>query len=529
MNIIVIDDQINVVKGVLVGVNWERLRVDQVYEAYNIIEAKERFRENQIDVMVCDIEMPMGNGIELLQWVREHSPKTECIFLTSHEEFEYAKAAIKLGSFDYLLQPIKYDDLEKVIAKAIEKIEAAAEVKTFYTYGTLWHNNQENILEKFWFDLLKGVYKNDLTKIIKAAKRFNLMINGEEKYLPVLVSIMRREVLLSEWDDELLKYALNNILTEVMGKEEGELQFIQMDSSHMVMLIPEKSGLDENQLIQKCQFFLSACFRDLKCSLSCYIGAYCNVTSLLDMLCRLADMDRENVANYNKVFVLNEHQKELECQIDFPDLKRWAMFLSQGHNDRVILELTEFIDKLLIEERLDSATLFKFHQEFIQMYYTVLESKEIKAHDLFKEKDISAMYLKSLNSVYDLMAFFKHILSFQLDQDHIEKYYKSAVDDIMEYINENLEKELTRNELAERVFLNPEYLSRLFKKQTGVSLTEYITNEKIKVAKQYLVKSDLCVSIIASKVGYLNFSHFSQVFKKITGVPPNEYRQNNRK
>jgi two-component system response regulator YesN len=106
-----------------------------------------------------------------------------------------------------------------------------------------------------------------------------------------------------------------------------------------------------------------------------------------------------------------------------------------------------------------------------------------------------------------------------------ESDYQSTIEKVKSYIRSNLDRELSRNEIADHVFLNPEYLSRLFRKETGQALIEYITQERIQTAIGYLVRTNMPVSIIASKVGHSNFSHFSKIFKKVTGMTPNEYRQ----
>ncbi|MEG2404278.1 MAG: AraC family transcriptional regulator, partial [Oscillospiraceae bacterium] len=99
------------------------------------------------------------------------------------------------------------------------------------------------------------------------------------------------------------------------------------------------------------------------------------------------------------------------------------------------------------------------------------------------------------------------------------------IEEIVEYIHQNIQKNITRKDLADAVYLNPEYLSRLFKKEKGCTLSEFILKEKMNIAKSLLETTGFSVSIIASKVGYSNFSHFAQCFKKGFGVSPSEFRQ----
>lgn len=106
---------------------------------------------------------------------------------------------------------------------------------------------------------------------------------------------------------------------------------------------------------------------------------------------------------------------------------------------------------------------------------------------------------------------------------------ESAVQQALEYVKKNLKRNITRTEVAEHVYLNEEYFSRLFKKETGVGFKEYVQSEKMKEAQKLLANSKLSVEIIASKVGYTNFSYFSAAFRKIVGVSPQEYRKSQNK
>lgn len=526
MHVIVIDDLIHVVKGIIAGVDWKQLHVDSVYEAYNGVQAKKVFEENEIHVMICDIEMPFGNGLELFEWVREHSPQTKCIFLTSHSEFEYAKSALKLGSFDYLLQPIKYEELEKVVASAINQVRKDLKDNTYYNFGILWEDNQNTILAKYWQDVLNGVYKGDMKKIIKAAAHVDYQITENDRFLLIYIHVLRREVSLSDWDDDLLRYTLSNILAELLDWDIKRLRMVQMDSGKLILVIDESETLPVQNAEHILNLFIHQCFKDIKCSIACYCGDYSVISLLPDLYRRMLIQADDNVACTRKVYKMGE-MLPVDYELEIPEIKRWETMLQQG-DSKVKDEVKSFLSKLLEEEKLNSAALFKFQQEFMRMFYSVTEAKQFNIHLLFEQKGVSELFTKSLNSIYNMLEFMDYILSFPLDQEHVDIYYKSSIDTVKEYIHDNLERDLTRNELAERVFLNPEYLSRLFKKETGLSLTTYITNERMNSSKELLIRTDMSISIIASKVGYSNFSHFSYVFRKVIGCSPIEFRQNHR-
>jgi len=118
--VLLVDDEYLAVCGIQKGVNWEKCQVSKVHTAFNAVEARRIIEKNPIDVLVCDIEMPGDSGIHLYEWIRENDPDVVCIFLSCHAEFDYARDAVELGAFRYLLKPMPYPDLERTIQEALE-------------------------------------------------------------------------------------------------------------------------------------------------------------------------------------------------------------------------------------------------------------------------------------------------------------------------------------------------------------------------------------------------------------------------
>lgn len=118
MNLLIVDDQPSIVASLLTGIHWRELGFSNVFSATSVLAAKEIFKKEKVDILLTDIEMPVENGISLLSWVRESGLDTECIFLTSHPDFFYAKQAIALGVVDYVLQPAKNEDIIRAVENA---------------------------------------------------------------------------------------------------------------------------------------------------------------------------------------------------------------------------------------------------------------------------------------------------------------------------------------------------------------------------------------------------------------------------
>ena len=122
MNVCLVDDQRAVVDSLKNGIRWEKLPVDKVYTACSAKEAKLILKNFPVDVLLSDIEMPEEDGLSLCFWAKKEIADIECIFLTSHADFEYAREAIRLGSFDYILQPVRYEDVEKALLRVWERV-----------------------------------------------------------------------------------------------------------------------------------------------------------------------------------------------------------------------------------------------------------------------------------------------------------------------------------------------------------------------------------------------------------------------
>lgn len=117
MKAILVDDEIFVVNAVKRRVSWEKYGVKDVFTANSMKQAQDIFQNEKIDFMLCDIEMPRGNGLELYEWVRKNYPSVPCVFITCHPDFEYIRKALRLGSEDYILKPINYVELDEVLEK----------------------------------------------------------------------------------------------------------------------------------------------------------------------------------------------------------------------------------------------------------------------------------------------------------------------------------------------------------------------------------------------------------------------------
>ena len=183
-------------------------------------------------------------------------------------------------------------------------------------------------------------------------------------------------------------------------------------------------------------------------------------------------------------------------------------------------EACQLLDKLTANNQLNSQTLRYFYQDFMQMLFSLPEKK--RQDDMFREPEALELYRNGMKTVPDMKALVHYVAS--VWDSETEESSQSTVEIIMAYIAEHLENELRREELAEAVHLNPDYMARLFKKETGMNLKDYIIQQKMQEAQSLLCTTNLPISLIAAKVGYTNFGHFSTSYKKFYHKTPQEER-----
>ncbi|MFD0698463.1 helix-turn-helix domain-containing protein [Paenibacillus sp. GCM10027628] len=525
LQLMIVDDEIHAVEGIRSGVDWSKLGITGVFTAYTVNQAKEVFEKERIDILLCDIEMPQATGLELTEWVRERYPRTVTIFLTCHVDFKYVKQALQLGSLDYILKPIPFGELEEIIRKAIGKIKRETELAEFSQYGQFWVQHQPMLIERFWLDILNQTIPPRAKAVSAAAADRNIPYAEQMTFVPVLISVQRWHKPLTLRDEKILEYALKNAAEEMLLDNNRNGQVIALGSGRLLAILSFASHAEiEAKLREACERYIDSCRHYFYCDLSCYIGEKVHGHDMFVMVGRLKEVEKNNVAYNNKVFLLSQFPLQ-HSAIQLPDMGVWAVMMKEGKYAKALEEATAFLDKLLRQDGLDAKLLRQFYQDFQQMIYYVLQTKGIQAHQLFSDH-VSLEYTASATrSVTDLIGWMKHAVHKAMEYANSVEQSQSVVERVMSYIRQHIAEDLSREDIAGHVFLNPDYLTRIFKKETGMAVSDYLFQERLKLAKELLAKTDMPISAVASHIGYANFSHFSRMFKKHTDLNPNEYRQ----
>lgn len=528
--ILLVDDEAHSVRGLQAGVRWERLDIAEVYTAHSLKQAQEVFESSPVDLMVCDIEMPQGSGLELLAWVRERHPQTETVFLTCHSDFHYAKQAIQLSSFDYLLKPVDYEELESVLSKAIGKIRKDRERQTFEEihrkYALLWESHRPLRKERFWKDVVEQTIPPIPEKIEQEAAEHNLPYNAKMRFLPVYVQVQRWNKSLSQREKKIMEYALKNAAEEKLAGNDPEAAVISTGDGSMLVVVPVPEGASSSRMKGDCREYIDSCNRYFFCDLCCYIGTPSLPHEMSAMLRRLQQADRDNVTLVNRALALGDISP---CAQPFepPPLREWGEWMKGGAKERLLEDMKRYFSPYLQGKwGLDSARLQGIAQDFLQMVYYILHLKGLQANEVFSENLLTQKPEAALRSVQAFQEWAQYVVEVAIERLYSTEGSLSVVERAKRFIADQLgEHDLSREDVANHVYLNPDYLTRLFKKETGMSISDYLQQQRMEYAKGLLAHTEQSVSDIAVASGYSNLSYFSTIFKKATGFTPADYRR----
>lgn len=142
MKLLIVNDAVLEAETMKREVNWNDYGVDQVELAFNADQGKKVVESQKVDILLCDIEMPGDNGIVFIRWLKDHAYDIDCILLTCHADFSYAREAVTLGCQDYLLLPAKYEEIGEVVLRVVKRRRKRMENIHLQELGQNWINSK---------------------------------------------------------------------------------------------------------------------------------------------------------------------------------------------------------------------------------------------------------------------------------------------------------------------------------------------------------------------------------------------------
>lgn len=509
-SILIVDDDKLVVEKLVEGLNWQRLGIGTVLTAYNIRQAMEILKEVTVDILLSDIEMPQGSGLELLEWVRDKEIPVECIFLSSYAYFAYAQKAMNLKSREYLLKPVSNRELEEVLSSLIEVISkrqgTGGDIKdrksAFWERYLLQESGNRELLEKAYKE---GICSPDEMYNLELIKVFPDADTKKKKNLV------------------LYHFIIGNIAAEYLEAHHQRLEALIRECDDKWILV--LGGSQAEAKLREDSFQLKGCLeKALHMRVCIYMGETVTADRLRDSGRALDSMESEAVPGDSGMLYECEWEKK-EVTYVSPPWEIWEKEMTafdtiENTQEKFLLYLKD----LWSRNQVTIPVLEQFRREMMQMIYRYLNKQDVLITRIFDGREFDEHYEKSVATLPDMELFIKYIFEKLAGFRHQDNHQESVVEQMKQYVNEHLREDLSRKTLAKSVYLSEDYVSKIFMNVTGISIPSYVASCRMQKAQEYLKYSSLTVSKVALEVGYSNFSYFSKTFRDYTGCTPNEYR-----
>lgn len=523
--VLIVDDDRATVEVIRDTLSWQEMGVSRVFEAYNIGQAKRLLQTERVDVVISDIEMPMGSGLDLLAWFREQKLAGEFLLLTCHENFGYASSALHHQAAEYLLKPFDAGVMELTLRRILARLTEQRRLAEDSASGAWVKENLRQLRRSFWHAVLEGQYDGDAEKVRRTLRESSFGIDADGEYCLVVSRITNLERDREHLGQNLIRFAVENIHSEVLcGHPENSDVVCREDKTGLsVVTVCEK--LPEDVLEKRCAALLRAHEGVLSSVLTCCLCAPCAISAMYAVSRRAMQCIAENVAYYGGFFRERDARPGAPDETAILDLKTMDELLNAQNKKQFLGYLKTKLEERLGDRSLSEQLLESVRQEALQAIYAYLARSEIQASRLFAGELSQELTQKASQSIVDLIRWASYTLTATFDCAAEVQKSNTLVGKVNQYLQQHYDEELSRSQIAGVFFLSPEYLGKVYKKQTGQNMKDYLTAYRIEKAKELLRTSEQRVGDVALAVGFDNFTYFSTMFKKLTGQTPNEYRR----
>lgn len=534
--ILIVDDE-EIITNSLVHLVQSSFAQADVYPAYSGAQALQYIQRAGFDILITDIQMPGMNGIELLKRVNEILPQCKTIFLSGHDDFDYAYQAIEHHAVRYILKNEKDDVLLQTIQQCMDEIEAEAKNQELITQAQELVQQCKPYLKMEYLGKLIQKQGISLEELRRSFAYYEIQLSEKA---PVLLLAGRID---GEGNSET-PAAVNMIVRSCL---EPALicECCALQPSFMLWLIQAPVSDTQNRTVMQvraaAERLQRSCQQTLQTSVSFLLH-----TALIDW----KDVPTKANEMYHAIgYMLEPDERMAFVYLDYFSPEIWHK-PSKNHKDTASYQkLTEEWKKALTPydrnaleafgHKLQTAVLgmpeipgdqelLLFHQLHASLIHEILQTDSVQS---FSEDSIFHLFLHkpftgTSNQITQRLIYFGEKL-FEVREQHQKNREEVLIRRVNEYIENHLDGDLSLIALSEKMYLNPSYLSRRYKEISGENLSDVITRIRLEKAMELLKDGNMKIHLIAEKVGYLSATHFIRVFRKATGYTPQEWRSRN--
>jgi two-component system response regulator YesN len=536
IKVIVADDEINVCKLICNLVDWSSFDMEILGVAHNGVETLEYVKLYLPDLVVTDIRMPGYDGLEMIAKAREIKPDLDFVIISGYRDFEYAKRAIQFRVQDYILKPIKKDELSSTLQKArnkyitkINNVSSEEQLKLFLQSNMDKQRSgifNELLLKKPPLDELPLENLNRDYHFHFQSSMFQIFIAKidcppQEHYQNVLTVLTDKLV-------QRLQKALEPHCFDLQLSVEGNRMYgiLNLREPGWAPLRRHfKAALDD--------FLVQA---SVYGKMALTIGLGDSVTKAGELVLSLSSAEaavsqrliegtgiliemplaRPDSANNHDI---NELMSALKSDME--------KVLETLDRDQLLVSLENFRSKCLALKNLSGQVLYTIVQNAHSTYLILLCNRY---HQIVRLEEQMSGFSEKADQCVSTESLF-NLLFTELSEMLVRAMEEAKQSETKplrlakQYIQENYTTQVTLEKLAAFIGFNPSYLSTLFKKENGQNFLDYLSEVRITHARAMLKETNKTVATICEEVGYSDLKHFNSIFKKYTGLKPNEYRK----
>ncbi|MDQ0114291.1 response regulator transcription factor [Paenibacillus harenae] len=525
--VLLVDDEAHITRNLEKVIPWDMLGLTVAGVAKNGVEALELMEQGPIDLLLCDIRMPVMDGLELVRHIRERQIPCDIIMLSGYQDFTYTRAAIQYGVNDYILKPIPYDELTGVIARimASQRNKQKQKLEEKQKLGRMIDLASEKIL----YDIIM-----DYTDVTAD----NWLLTGDEQQLKeqqfvlIVLDLDVSSEKTKDWRDwsdkerKLWNFAVCNVLREKLHLQSLQHAVIQIRDGEWCVLIEVDKNIpyDPVQVKEWTNTLLTTVSSHVKLNL--FAGIYREFASVADL---------------SSAYKLVQQGMQLTPVHDviavYPSGRTITSKADQAFWDTAekIIGAVKRGDTITVDFELQSVTLLlqQMNEPSLGrvkplLHFFVLHlMREMKEMGVFsrEQEDMLWRRLDRRFGIKDLLSVIREV-TLAVSEKSMDKKKQSerSMAEARSFLDRNLYRDLCVEETATHVGLSTSYFSLLFKQTFGETFIEYVTRQRMERAKAMLADTQKSVAQIAKEVGYAERRYFTKVFMKYTGDNPTDYR-----
>lgn len=528
--IMLVDDEEEVRKAIIRKMDWEKLGFQVAGDAENGEDALEKLEQLEPDVVITDIRMPYMDGLTLTARIREKHPSMKVLIFSGYDDFEYAKQAIKLNVTEYILKPVNGQELAEILNRVrISLDEEIEQRRNIDTLRESYLGSLPILRELFLNDLVRRT--TDVARIVPKLREYGIDILDARKWLAAVIHVEqleRTEGKVLSMHQELIPISVRNLAKDHLKPYCRFAIFNSMEGITVILAVDE--GNTQTGLMNLLNDICKESKRVLEVTITVGVGHSCNTLQEISRSYQTAvdALGYRAIVGKGKAIYINDMEPVArgKLQLDASDEEELSSAIKFGTRETI----ESVVRKLAA--RMEDA---KVHARQYQVYMLSVANCIIKLMQQY-DLDLDEMfgpdsqYGDVLEGTCQREEFANRIIPAAWRMNEAmgrERDYttRKVIQEAKEYIKEHYSNpELSVEMLCRQLHMSPAYFSTVFKKETGQTYVNYLTEVRLKKAVELLNGTDDKTYLIAQKVGYQEQNYFSYVFKKRYGVSPTKYR-----